>query len=76
MKTLDTQVGIYNTEYKLVCHRDGSHSVKTPYIKWTNNTGALAFKNVKIKRFASSIVDAFNGKSAMTVSAIVFENEL
>jgi hypothetical protein len=76
MKTIDTQCGIYNTEYTLIKHRDGSISVKTPYIKWVNNSGSLAFKIVKIKRFAEQAIDCFKGSDAeMSISEIVYENE-
>lgn len=43
MKTIDTTCGIYDTEYTLIAHRNGSITVKAPYIKWVNNTGNLAF---------------------------------
>jgi hypothetical protein len=77
MKTIDTQCGIYNTEYRLIKHKDGSISVKTPYIKWVNNSGSLAFKNVKITRFVEAALDCFNDTNAeMSISEIVYENEL
>lgn len=47
-KTIDIKCGIYDTEYTLTEHRDGSISVKAPYIKWVNNTGNLAFQTVNI----------------------------
>ena len=75
-KTIDTQCGIYNTEYRLIKHKDGTISVKSPYIKWTNNTGRLAFKDVKITRFVDAAIACFNGDdSEMSISEIVFENE-
>jgi hypothetical protein len=43
-KTLDTTCGIYATEYTLTRHRDGSCTVKAPYVSWRDNTGALRFK--------------------------------
>jgi hypothetical protein len=48
-KTLDTKCGIYNTEYTLTRHRDGSCTVKAPYIQWRDNSGVLAFKKIHIK---------------------------
>ena len=77
MNTHYTTCGImysYNTAYKLIAHRDGSYSVKTPYIKWVGGTGTLAFKTVKIIKFSYEIADAFNGDSDMTVEEIVSLN--
>ena len=48
MRTLDVTCGIYDTEYKLTAHKDGSLTIKAPYIKWANNNGNLAFRTVKI----------------------------
>jgi hypothetical protein len=42
------KVGIYNTQYDLTQHKDGSITVREPYIKWVNNSGSLDFKKVKI----------------------------
>jgi hypothetical protein len=46
MKTIYINCGIYDTEYTLTAHRDGSITVKAPYINWANNTGTLAFQKV------------------------------
>ena len=75
MKTLDTTCGIYNTEYKLIAHKNGTYSVKSPYIKWVNNSGSLAFKTVKINKFKDFIVDAFDGETEISVGEIVYANE-
>lgn len=40
--------GIYTTEYRLIVRRDGSLAVKAPYIKWSNNTGRLAFETYEV----------------------------
>lgn len=45
MKTINITCGIYETEYSLTAHRDGSITVKAPYIKWINNNGSLDFSN-------------------------------
>ena len=42
------KVGVYNTQYELTQHRDGSITVREPYIKWVNNNGTLDFQKVKI----------------------------
>lgn len=39
---LDCTCGIYSTDYRLTCHRDGTVTVRVPTIKWRNNTGTLA----------------------------------
>jgi hypothetical protein len=61
MKTIDIKCGIYDTEYTLKSHRNGSITVHAPYIKWVNNTGNLAFRNVKFPagRLADEIKQAF-----------------
>lgn len=46
--TIDTTCGIYDTEATVVFHRDGTSTIRAPYIKWVNNSGNLAFKKVKI----------------------------
>ena len=48
-KTLDTTIGIYSTAYTLTRHRDGSCTVKSPYICWSDNSGVLAHRKIKIK---------------------------
>jgi hypothetical protein len=51
-RAINCQVGIYDTSYKLTCHRDKSVTVRAPFIRWTKNSGALAFDRVKIKSVA------------------------
>ena len=41
--TIDVTCGIYNTQYSIIRHRDGSVTVKAPYIDWRDNTGCLMF---------------------------------
>ena len=48
-RTIDCQTGIYNTEYTLICHKDGSVTVKAPFIRWVNNSGCLDFIRTTIK---------------------------
>ena len=49
MKTIDCNVGIYNTEYTLTEHKDGSITVRQPFVRWENNSGSLDFQNRKIE---------------------------
>lgn len=60
--TIDMQVGIWDTVVRLINHRDGTASIKYPYIKWSNNSGNLDFKLVKIENLddAKKLKDAFN----------------
>jgi len=77
MKTINTTCGIYNTEYRLINHRDGSISVKAPYIKWIGNTGSLAFRVVKIEKFAEQARECFGFiDNGMTISEIVSLNHV
>lgn len=45
---INCKVGIYDTSYKMSENKDGSITVKIPFIKWTNNTGRLEFDERKI----------------------------
>lgn len=56
MKNLDCTCGIYDTEYTLTSHRDGSVTVRIPYIKWTNNTGILEFRREKYSGNAAALI--------------------
>lgn len=57
-KTLDTTCGIYNTEYTLTKHRDGTRTVRAPHIKWEGNSGCLAHRNVKASAEHADFIDA------------------
>ena len=65
MKTLDTTCGIYDTRYTLTSHRDGSITIKSPYIKWVRNTGSLEFRNAHFQagELANRIKEAFANQS-------------
>ncbi len=45
-RQISVTCGIYGTSYKLTIHRDGTVSVKAPYVKWVNDSdsGSLAFE--------------------------------
>ena len=76
MNSISTTCGIYETEYTLIKHRNGDISVKTPYVKWTGNTGSLAFKKIKVTKFVSQCLDCFSGESPeMSISEIIDINE-
>lgn len=45
---LQVNVGIFYSCYTLIKHRNGTVTVKVPYIKWINNNGNLAFTNYHI----------------------------
>lgn len=47
-KTIQCHLGIFNTEYKLIQHQDGSISVRVPFIRWQNNNGNLDFQTFKV----------------------------
>lgn len=56
-KVIDCKCGIYSTEYRLICHKNGSISVKRPYIKWPSiNSGSLAFETVAIREDRKALV--------------------
>ena len=49
LTTLDTTAGIYETEATIRRHKDGSVTIRAPFVKWTRDVGALAFTKVHIK---------------------------
>ena len=42
------KTGIFDSWYTVRMHRDGTATINVPYVRWTNNSGALAYKNHKI----------------------------
>ena len=76
-KTIDTTVGIYDTQYTLINHRDGSISVKCPYVKWVGNTGCLAFEVIKITKFVQATKDCFADyeNASMSMTEIISLNQ-
>jgi len=57
---INVTVGIYNTHYSITHHRDGSVTVRAPYIRWINNTGNLAFSRTKLTGNSAAVaVDMF-----------------
>ena len=42
-KQIACKCGIFDTAYTLICHRDGSVSIKAPFIKWSYNNENLYF---------------------------------
>jgi len=58
-KTINCKCGIYDTQYRLIEHRDGSLSVKDPYIKWEGLTGVLKFRVVSVPEKAKILVNRF-----------------
>ena len=77
-KTINTTVGIYKTQYTLINHRDGSISVKCPFVKWNGSTGCLAFRTVKITKFIQATKDYFADyeKAPMSMTEIIGLNLL
>jgi hypothetical protein len=78
-KWIDCTCGIYNTEYQLMEHRDGSVSVKVPTIKWQNNSGNLGFDTCHVTKepFISFTKDFFKkdclcDDSGSTLDEILF----
>jgi hypothetical protein len=43
-KKIKITTGIYDSEYTMVEHANGTITVRIPYVKWDNNTGTLAFE--------------------------------
>ena len=68
-KSIDVTCGIYNTEYRLIQHKDGTISVKAPYVKWTDNSGSLSFRTVKISKDDKADVLAFFEEDELALDA-------
>jgi hypothetical protein len=46
VSTIECTVGIYNTQATVRVYANKT-VVTAPYVKWTNNTGTLAFRKVR-----------------------------
>ena len=46
--TIDMKVGIYETTATIIHHRDGSVTIKEPFVRWAQNTGTLAFRKITL----------------------------
>jgi len=77
-KTLDTTCGIYSTEYTLTRHRNGSCTVKSPYIKWSDNSGVLAHRKIKIKPAQTKDVVWFfdNGVTYSEITGLTLSDKI
>ncbi|MEI8248221.1 MAG: hypothetical protein WCI51_20460 [Lentisphaerota bacterium] len=59
MKTIDCKVGIFDTEYQLKEHKDGSVTVIRPFVRWRNNSGSLDFTKIKEAGKNAEIIKRF-----------------
>jgi hypothetical protein len=78
-KTLDTTCGIYFTEYTLTRHRNGSCTVKAPFLKWSDtNSGALAFRKIKIEPAQKTDVVWFfvNGETYSDITGLTLSDTI
>ena len=48
LKRIDLTVGIYNSQATITRHKNGDITIRSPFVKWANNTGVLAFENIKL----------------------------
>ena len=48
LKSIDLTVGIYNSEATITRHKNGDVTIRSPFVKWENNNGYLAFENIKL----------------------------
>ena len=73
-KTLDTQCGIYNTNYTLTVHDNGSISIKIPYLRGNCGTLALAFYTKHFDaRKASQFIAIFDGTSEQILTDLIYQ---
>jgi hypothetical protein len=86
-KSIACTTGIYQSAYELITHKDGSVSVKAPYIKWTRDgaNGNLAYQTYGIadadkpevlKFFEADtlVLEANNNAGALTLQDILDGN--
>jgi hypothetical protein len=57
-RTINCKCEIYETDYRLTIHTDGSITVRVPHIAWVNNNGILkhtkyTYKPEQSKRIAA-----------------------
>lgn len=66
-KVIDVTCGVYQTEYRLIAHRDGSFSVKSPYVKWVGNNGSLAFNTAVVpEKRKASVLKMFENRETLS----------
>lgn len=67
--TIDTTCGIYNTEATIKRHKDGTSTVRVPFVSWNNNTGTLSFLRVLLVGEASAVARImFDNNKTWTVA--------
>jgi hypothetical protein len=71
MKNIYCKCGIYDTQYTLTLHKNGTGTVKSPYIKWCNNTGTLAFEKFKVSGHTLTQIKKFFTAGQLILSANV-----
>ena len=75
-RTIDCQVGIYDTEYTAVYHRDGSITVKEPYIKWAGNTGCLAFRKIRLSGNNATMAKRFFKNDELVSDSVMILDDI
>ncbi len=48
LKYINIKVGIYDSQATITRHKSGRVTIRSPFVKWTDNTGTLAFENIKL----------------------------
>jgi hypothetical protein len=73
MGITEVTVGIYNSEYTMTEHTDGSITVCIPYVKWVNNTGTLAFEERTYSGKRADKIKEFFEKNNTVIEAPEYE---
>ena len=74
-KSIEMQVGIYESSARLICHRSGSVTIRYPIIVWAKNSGALGFRKVTLKNLAEKAKRVFRGDADTYLSEFISEIE-
>lgn len=69
MNAINATVGIYDTAYTAVFHRDGSITVRAPFISWSGNTGSLKFERSRFIGREAEIVREFFKEGELVLAA-------
>lgn len=71
-RTINATVGIYDTQYRAVFHKNGHVTVKVPFIEWKNNTGFLIFRTFRVSGNMAENVKKFFNNNTETLQSNYF----
>lgn len=71
-RSIATTVGIYNTEFSAVFHRDGSVTVREPVVQWVGGTGHLVHQKSTVSGVQAEAVKRYFAEGVTVMAATCF----